>query len=60
MLFNIITNFHHRNYCLYKILFLRIRELKEKWDKPIKNFKSIQFQLVELFGDRYEKHINLD
>lgn len=45
---------------VYKILFLRIRELKEKWDKPIKNFKSIQFQLVELFGDRYEKHINLD
>ena len=45
---------------VYKILFLRIRELKEKWDKPIKNFKAIQFQLVELFGDRYEKHINLD
>ena len=45
---------------VYKILFLRIRELKEKWDKPIKNFKTIQFQLIELFGDRYEKHINLD
>ena len=45
---------------VYKILFLRIRELKEKWDRPIKNFKTIQFQLIELFGDRYEKHINLD
>ena len=45
---------------VYKILFLRIRELKEKWVTPIRNFKTIQFQLIELFGDRYEKHINLD
>lgn len=45
---------------VYKILFLRIKELKEKWYKPIMNFKTIQLQLIELFGDRYEKHINLD
>ena len=45
---------------VYKILFLRIKELKEKWNKPIINFKTIQLQLIELFGDRYEKHINLD
>ena len=45
---------------VYKILFLRIKELQEKWNKPIINFKTIQLQLIELFGDRYEKHINLD
>lgn len=44
---------------VYKIMFLRIRELKEKWNKPIKNREIIQIQLTELFGERYTKWINL-
>ena len=31
---------------VYKILFLRIRELSEKWNKPIKNWKTIREQLI--------------
>ena len=27
---------------VYKILYLRIKELKEKWKKPIQNWKTIQ------------------
>lgn len=44
---------------VYKILYLRIKELNEKWKKPIKNWKTIQQQLIELFGDRYTKYLNL-
>ena len=38
---------------VYKVLYLRIKELGEKWKKPIQNWKTIQSQLIELFGDRY-------
>lgn len=44
---------------VYKILYLRINELSEKWKKPIPNWKIIQPQLVELFGDRYTKYLNI-
>lgn len=44
---------------VYKILFLRIRELSEKWNKPIKNWKTIREQLISLFGDRFLKYIKL-
>lgn len=44
---------------VYKILFLRIKELKEKWNRPIRNWDSIQLQLIELFGERYTKHIKI-
>ena len=44
---------------LFKILFLRIRELSEKWKKPIQNWNSIQKQLIILFGERYIKHIEI-
>ena len=44
---------------LYKVLFLRIKELSEKWSKPIQNWKTIQPQLVELFGERYTKYLEL-
>lgn len=44
---------------VYKVLFLRIKELSEKWKKPISNWKIIQQQLLELFGDRYSKHLSL-
>lgn len=44
---------------VYKVLYLRIRELSEKWKKPIQNWKVIHFQLIEIFGDRYTKHLEL-
>ena len=44
---------------VFKVLFLRIKELSEKWTKPIQNLKKIQSQLIELFGDRYTKHFTL-
>ena len=44
---------------VYKILYLRINELSEKWKKPIPNWKIIQPQLVGLFGDRYTKYLNI-
>ena len=44
---------------VFKVLYLRIRELSEKWKKPIQNWKVIQPQLIEIFGDRYTKHLIL-
>ena len=44
---------------VYKILYLRIKELKEKWKKPIQNWRTIQLQLVELFGERYTKYLEI-
>lgn len=43
---------------VYKVLFLRIKALKEKWDKPIKNWKIIQSQIIELFGERYTQYLD--
>ena len=44
---------------VFKVLFLRIRELTQKWNKPIKNWKIIQAQLIELFGERYTKYLKV-
>ncbi len=44
---------------VFKVLYLRIKELSEKWKKPIQNWKIIQPQLIEIFGDRYTKHLEL-
>lgn len=44
---------------VYKVLFLRIKDLKEKWNKPIKNWSTIQLQLINIFGDRYTNYIEL-
>lgn len=44
---------------VYKVLYLRIKELSEKWKKPIQNWKIIQQQLIELFGDRYSMYLSL-
>ena len=38
---------------VYKLLYLRIKELKEKWVQSIRNFKIIKLQLIEIFGNRY-------
>ena len=44
---------------VYKVMFLRIKELSQKWTKPIPNWKTIQPQLIELFGDRYTKYLGV-
>ena len=44
---------------VYKVMYLRIKELKEKWKKPIQNWKTIQVQLIEIFGERYTKYLKV-
>ena len=44
---------------VYKVLYLRINELIEKWKNPIKNWQTIQAQLIQLFGDRFTKHLEV-
>lgn len=44
---------------LMKVLFLRVQELKEKWVRPIKNWEKIRLQLIEIFGERYTKYIEV-
>lgn len=44
---------------VYKVLFLRIKDLKTKWKRPISNWKIIQIQLSEIFGDRYLKYLEI-
>ncbi len=44
---------------VFKVLFLRIQELTEKWSRPIQNWKTIQAQLIEIFGDRYTKYLTV-
>ena len=43
----------------YKVMYLRIRELSEKWKKPMKDWKTIRKQLISLFGDRYMNYVKL-
>ena len=44
---------------VFKVMYLRIKELSEKWKKPIPNWKIIQPQLIEIFGKRYTKYIEV-
>ena len=44
---------------VFKVMYLRIRELSEKWKKPIPNWNRIQPQLIEIFGKRYTKYIEI-
>lgn len=44
---------------VYKILYLRIKELSKKWKKPIQNWSKIQPQLIDIFGDRYTKYLDI-
>ena len=44
---------------VFKVMYLRIRELSEKWKKTIPNWKTIQPQLIEIFGNRYTKYIEI-
>ena len=42
---------------LLKVLFLRVKDLQEKWSKGVANWKNINLELIEIFGDRYLKYI---
>lgn len=44
---------------VYKLLYLRVEELEKKWEKPIPNWKRIQQQLIEIFGERYTKYLEI-
>ncbi len=44
---------------VFKVMYLRIKELSEKWRKPISNWKIIQPQLIEIFDKRYTKYIEV-
>lgn len=44
---------------VYKLLYLRIEELKEKWKKPIPNWDKIRIQLSVLYGERFTKHLDI-
>ena len=44
---------------VYKVMFLRIRELSEKWKKPMQNWETIRKQLISLLGNRYLNYVNL-
>lgn len=44
---------------VYKVLYLRIKELKEKWKNPIQGWKTIQSQIIDLFGERYTKYLEI-
>ena len=44
---------------VYKVLYLRIKELSEKWKKPIQNWTTIQQQIINIFGERYTQYLNI-
>ena len=44
---------------VYKVMYLRIRELSEKWKRPMKDWETIRKQLISLFGDRYMNYVKL-
>lgn len=44
---------------VYKVMFLRIQELYEKWNKPIQNWTTIQQQIINIFGERYTQYLNI-
>ena len=44
---------------VYKVLYLRLKELKEKWSKPIQNWSKIRVQLMEIFGERFTQYLDI-
>ena len=62
--YNSRYNYYYRQYKSNKIdedmfngIKIKLKELKEKWKRPIQNWRTIQQQLIELFGDRYTKYL---
>lgn len=43
---------------VFKLLYLRLKDLTDKWNKPITNWNIIQAQLTTIFGERFTKHTN--
>lgn len=41
---------------LFKVLYLRIKDLQSSWSNGTKNWNNIKYQLVQLFGDRVFKY----
>ena len=42
---------------LFKLIYLRINEIRRTWDRPIQNWGQVLNQLVALFGERVSRHI---
>ena len=42
---------------LFKLVYLRIDEIRRTWDRPIQNWGQVLNQLVILYGERVSKHI---
>lgn len=42
---------------LFKLVYLRIDEIKRTWDRPIQNWGQVLNQLAVLFGERVSMHI---
>lgn len=42
---------------LMKILYLRVKDLQKNWSKGIANWKNINYELIEMFEERYLKYI---
>ena len=42
---------------LFKLVYLRIDEIRRTWERPIQNWGQVLNQLVILYGERVSKHI---
>ena len=42
---------------LFKLIYMRIDEIRQTWDRPIQNWGQVLNQLVILYGDRVFRHI---
>ena len=42
---------------LLKVLFLRVKDFQGKWANSVANWKNINLELIEIFGERYIKYI---
>lgn len=45
---------------LLNVLFLRVKDLQGKWAKGVVNWKNINLELIEIFGERYIKYIEVN
>ena len=42
---------------LFKLIYLRIDEIRRTWDRPLQNWGQVLNQLAVLFGERVSRHI---
>ena len=43
---------------LIKVLYLRVKNLQEKWSKGVANWTNIKLELIEIFRDRFLQYID--